>query len=46
MRIRLVVLAAGLIISANDVRAGVIPLTVGPGGDFSTISAATRLRPD
>jgi hypothetical protein len=41
MRVRLVLLAAGLIISADGVRANVITLTVGPGGNYSTISAAT-----
>jgi hypothetical protein len=42
MRIRLLLLAAGLIISANTVGAAPIPLTVGqgPGFDFSTLSAA------
>jgi hypothetical protein len=42
MRIRVLLLAAGLVIPANIVAAAPIPLTVGqgPGFDFSTLSAA------
>ena len=34
-------LATGLILSANVVRAAVITLTVGPTGQFASINAAT-----
>ncbi len=41
MRVQPVLLAAGLIISANGVRANVITLTVGPNGQYKSIGAAT-----
>ena len=40
-RVQLSLLATGLILSANVVRAAVITLTVGPTGQFASINAAT-----
>ena len=40
-RVQLPLLATGLILSANVVRAAVITLTVGPTGQFASINAAT-----